>query len=118
MGVNIPSPFLRKFTGAPQAIVAGALITVAHGLGLKPFKTEYAYRVVTAFGNWNIGDILEDIDGFYIGGGSLNHFAQSDATNLYFNGAGGGILFFNRTTGAPILAPTVAHVNLIPIAWY
>lgn len=111
MGVTLPSAFKRLFTSSLQAITAGGLITIAHGLGVKPTFLQFEYEIITAFGNWNIGDTFI-MDGFYIGGGSLNHFISADATNIYLNGATAGILAFNRTTGAPVLAPTLAHCQI------
>lgn len=78
------SPFSGKFTSSQQTIPsAGATLSVAHGLGAKPFGWDLYLHCVTAEGDWSVGDEVNLGPGSsWYRGVQSNFMGYADATNV------------------------------------
>ena len=100
---ELANPENPPFVSAQQSIpVAGATLTVAHGLGVAPTNNSIILHCITAELGWSIGDqlnvgptsITQQIGG---ADGLMSYF---DATNVYvIQGSGGAIDIFNKGSG-------------------
>ena len=112
-----PAAFSKYFESTDQIITAGALLTLAHGLGTVTKLWHTYLRCTTADAGYAAGDILID-PGFTGASGLYGCAFVPDATNLVGrivnnpNPFGGT----NRTTGAAV-AFTSANWRIFVRAW-
>jgi hypothetical protein len=99
-GWRTVSGFYRFFSG-DQTISNALLITVAHGLGIKPRDVHFELKCTTADAGYAVGDIIRlwDMEG---GSGNSGFASYYDATNVNVRcGATAGVgIVLNKTTGA------------------
>lgn len=101
------------FVSADQAIVAGSLLTIPHGLGSQPARTQLDMVCVGSELGYAAGAVIQ-IMPLYAG---ANHGGQSwaDATNLYVRTGSGGIAAMN--TAGVIATASVANWRWRARAW-
>lgn len=98
------SPFTGKFTSSLQSFPgAGLILTVAHGLGARPFGYKVFWQCQTAENGWSVGDTVE-VGSFAAynnnGANYAGHLHWADSTNVYFlQNASGNIPWLNKSTG-------------------
>lgn len=93
--------FSASFTSAEQTLSAGALKTLAHGLGARPKLIQVELKCLTAEYGWSIGDIFYWGPGFYMEN-NCGFVAYADSTNVYIRyGSNASLLRgLNKSTGA------------------
>lgn len=95
------------FTSAEQSITTGGLLTLAHGLGVKPTSIETYQICKTAELGYAIGDeILAPVTVSVTG--ARGHSVTSDATNIYIRMAGVAAWITNKSDGN---ATVMANAN-------
>lgn len=89
------------FTSSEQTITTSGLLTLAHGLGVRPSLIQVFLRCKVADSGFSIGDELEIPATFYNINSAWNS-CYADATNIYmkFNAQTNVYLMGNKTSGA------------------
>jgi hypothetical protein len=91
------------FTSANQTITSGGLLTLAHGLGVKPNMFDVFLYCATAEANYSIGDIFcaNPLIGADDAALSRGQAIYSDSTNVYirFGSSTNVYKILNKTTG-------------------
>tara|TARA_R110000803_G_scaffold4054_9_gene13932 strand:- start:5844 stop:6212 length:369 start_codon:yes stop_codon:yes gene_type:complete len=107
-----------RFTSSAQTITAAGLLTLAHGLGRKPFGVSIYLECVTASEGYSIGDELETSFNATASGLSRFNSAYTDETNVYirYSDASGVFAIGNKATGTAV-ALTPANWRLRVRAW-
>lgn len=104
-------PIQKEFVSSEQTITAAGLLTIAHGLGVKP-KFVHSYLVVkTAFNNWAVGDeifVKLDFEQANASAVIFGYTCKRDATNLIIRFGSSGIFVHDANTAAFIAPATVA----------
>ncbi len=105
-------PFSAKFTSSPQAFPAtGGTLTVAHGLGARPFNYQLFFQCTTANNGWSVGDLVQ-LQDFPVFGPMW-----ADATNVYFLWTGSvSSNWYNKSTAASVNL-TMADWEIVIAAW-
>lgn len=100
---DIATVFTKEYTSAEQAITAGGLLTLAHGLGVVPKLVVGQLICKTAENGYAIGDVIEmpltNLNSTAANGYGCN--ARKDTTNVYIRYGSNASLWpaVNGTTG-------------------
>lgn len=110
--------FSAKFESAEQAITAGGLVTVAHGLGGAPWGAEAQLVCQTASEGYAVGDRVffspyPDADNV---SGGIGIAIVGTTTELQARVGSAGLLILRKDTGADAFA-TLANWRLVLRAW-
>jgi len=96
-----------------QTISSGALLPLAHGLGVRPKNIWSELKCVTAEGGYSIGDIIAFPNQIYDGASVMGFAATVDATNISARLASNTTWRgHNKTTGAAILLTAATNWRL------
>jgi hypothetical protein len=102
------SPITGYFESGNQTIVAGGLMTIAHGLGIAPKKVFGFLKITTAGAGWSVGDIVDYPAGMFANDAAANFGWEyyCDTTNIYVRwSATTTIGIINKASGSPAAAP-------------
>lgn len=106
----IPATLTRIFESAAQAITSAGLLTLAHGLGLKPKVIRCYVECLTAEHGHSIGDEVEVSMFSYKGTATAGYSLYADATNVYLR-------FHNNASPLVILDNAGAPQRLTNASW-
>lgn len=99
-----------SFISADTAWVAGSLLTIPHGLGVRPQLAQLEAVCVTANIGYIAGDVVElGSAQFFFNGSSYGFNLVADATNVKLKVAADGIALINPSTGAVSI--------ILPASW-
>lgn len=112
-------PFTKSYESAPQAIVGGGSITLAHGLGVQPKLYLVAAKCVTAELGYSVNDEVLINPMLNVVGGSFGRGVViiPDATNLFVRQGTDGFFNILKKSDGSITAITGANWKLIFRAW-
>lgn len=120
MGISKNSVISKKYSSGNQTITAAGLLTLAHGLGVKPKLLQACLVCVVA----DIGFLVNDEVALNMcdnGGGAAGtgQDITCDETNVYvrFGGAAASYKLLNKTTGAFIAITANTSWRLKIEAW-
>ncbi len=106
---------VRHFESAQQTITAAGVLTLAHGLGVRPTHVNYALVCTTAANNYSVNDVIEMFN-FEGGSAGVGNSIVPDATNLNIRQGAGTFTMMDKTSGLTGGA-TAANYKLIFRAW-
>ncbi|WP_137972009.1 hypothetical protein [Pseudomonas sp. F(2018)] len=107
-------PFTKEYVSAEQTITAGGVVTLAHGLGVKP-KLVRAYLVCkTAEHGWSVNDEV-NIEALVASASSYNYGYGANTTNIRAVCGGSGCVVHNASGSSSTV--TAANWRLILRAW-
>lgn len=116
---SIPPKFTREYISSQQAITLGAILTLAHGLGVAPKIVQVVLHCVTADRNYAVGDeILLSHGENFLNTSIVGKSIQLDSSNIYIitdSVAGFEYIVDRATFGGATL--TIASWKLIVKAW-
>lgn len=101
----------KEYVSPPQAIVAGGLITLSHGLGAIPKSVALEYVCVTASEGFSPGDVVDFSNVTYIhtSANALGFGVTKTASQLLIRvGANGPAFFLNKSTGVQSALANIA----------
>lgn len=101
----------KEYVSPPQAIVAGGLITLSHGLGAIPKSVALEYVCVTASEGYSVGEVIDFSNVTYIhtSANALGFNITKAATQLLIRvGANGPAFFLNKATGTQTALASIA----------
>lgn len=103
--------FQSSYTSADQSLTLAGLITLAHGLGVRPIAIFPYLRCNTAELNWSVGDEMLLPNGADGGSGASNTVwaVYADATNVYIRVPSSAPIVANKTTGS--------YSGITPASW-
>lgn len=115
-----PTPFTQAFESSQQTISNAGLLTIAHGLGVKPKLYLVVLQCTTAELGYSIGDevMAPQTRSTASGGGERGISMVPDATNINIRYAATASPFelLNKTTGV-VASATNANWRLVVRAW-
>jgi hypothetical protein len=106
--------FRNRYTSPNQTITSGGALTLAHGLGVRPFITDFYLECVTAEAGYSIGDIVKaNLDSSTTGGNTHGLSVTLDATNINLRyGSAANIVF-----GTQLRKDNGAHAQFTNANW-
>lgn len=109
---------VTKFESTAQTITSGSTVTVAHGLGVKPFGVSIYLKCTTADAGWAVGDEVEVSFNNSSAGTSRTNTPLVDSTNItiYFTNSSQCFSIANKSSGV-MTALTNADWELYIRAW-
>lgn len=120
-GAIVPSPFTQEYVSAPGAITSGGLLSLVHGLGVRP-KLIHCELVctVTGDGGYVAGDVVAINPAINSNGGSVNRGLSLVLTpstiGVRFGASANALEILDRATGNAV-ALNNNRWNLVVRAW-
>lgn len=114
-----PTIFSKEYVSAEQTITAGGLLSLSHGLGVKPKHATLSLKCVLADQGYSAGEETEIGWGPQDGGFSYgaNYTATDSVISVRIGAAGRGFIVINKTTGVMTDLTATANWRLVVRAW-
>ena len=106
----------RMFTSGDIAMVANAVLSAAHGLGVRPKRFTAVWVMQAAVNGYAVGDEVEITSGWFTSAPAPYGCASSDATNIYAAIGATNPTIWDRSTGAQA-SPGIGNFKVRFRAW-